>query len=191
MRRPAATLKARRGTNRRRPPAPLLPIDFTDILQSYLDRELRQCSKLPLAKPKPGEQRVPRMERIFVELRTTLPVDEATWFDRLGVADGQRDKVRTQLRRQAPAEDAALRRLASGREPDAERAWWAELHRLDDERFAPVAKTLGATRDQVRARPATRSRRWNTSTTCAAGRSGRTWSSWATRAAARVPGCAG
>lgn len=145
------------GLSRAAPSAPppatgaILPIDITDILQSYLDRELRQCSKLPLAKPKLGEQRVPRLERVFVELRTTLPVDEATWFDRLGVADGQRDKVRTQLQRHAPAEDAALRRLASGRQPDAERAWWAELHRLDDEKFAPVAQILGATRDQVRA----------------------------------------
>ena len=75
------------------------PITFDDVC-TYLARERRLCDELPLAKPKADARRIPRMQNVFVELRTTLPVDEATWFDRLGVAPGRQAEA-------APAAGAA------------------------------------------------------------------------------------
>ncbi|MFM7582564.1 MAG: hypothetical protein ACKO9F_07580, partial [Caldilinea sp.] len=54
------------------------PINFANVLRAYLESERRQCEKLPLDRPKPDAPRAPRMQRVFVELRTTLPVDTAT-----------------------------------------------------------------------------------------------------------------
>lgn len=131
---------------------PQPPINFVDVVRLYLERERRICDELPLAKPKADARRIPRMQRVFVELRTTLPVDEATWFDRLGVAPDKRAGLRSKLQREAGGETAEMRRM-SGAESrrEAEQAWFADLHRLDDEKLAPIAAALGATPAQVRA----------------------------------------
>jgi hypothetical protein len=131
---------------------PQPPISFADVVRLYLARERRICDELPLAKPKADARRIPRMQRVFVELRTTLPVDETTWFDRLGVAPDKRAALRRQLQRKAGGETAEMRRVGgAGPEREAEQAWFAELHRLDDEKLAPIAAALGATPAQVRA----------------------------------------
>ena len=97
------------------------------------------------------------MQQVFVEMRTALPVDETTWFDRLGVMEeNQREKVRQQFRRQEDdGADRSPRRQSSKRASDENRPWYAELHRLDDEKLAPVAKILGVTPAQIRSAKST------------------------------------
>lgn len=90
------------------------------------------------------------MQRVFVELRTTAPVDETTWFNRLNVAENDREKLRQQVQRQLGAK-TRQRWMRAELALGEERAWFAELHRLDDKKLIPVARLLNVTPDQVRA----------------------------------------
>lgn len=113
---------------------------------------------LPLAKPKADARRIPRMQRVFVELRTTLPVDETTWFDRLGVApQNKRAALRRQLQRKAGGETAEMRRVGgAGPEREADQVWFADLHRLDERRNWRRSPPRWAQRLPRYAPPATR-----------------------------------
>lgn len=128
-----------------------IPLNFDDVLCLYLARERRLCDELPLAKAKPDAQRIPRMQNVFVELRTTQDVDEAMWFDRLGVAPSKRKKLRQQLQEEAGIPRTMQRQAGGQNAPDeAGRAWFADWRHVGDEKLASLAKMVGVTTAQLR-----------------------------------------
>ncbi|MFZ2422942.1 MAG: hypothetical protein WA029_17555, partial [Anaerolineae bacterium] len=89
----------------------LHPLDLADLEKSYLRGVYADCSDVPLASgstpPDAGQNRRPRLQKIYVDLDTTAPPELDRVYARLGIGAGDRVKADAVLRkavRETPGE---------------------------------------------------------------------------------------
>ncbi len=147
-RRQAATLRA---IERRL--AQMARFDLDELERAYLTGLYSECNRLPLATADdPADMaraRQPRLQRVYVDLRTTENATLDAVLDRLGIGGAQRSRAKRLLAEALPGE-----RTGRGAAPAPE-PMLPELRRLDGRQLDDLAKRLEIDRARVQASLAT------------------------------------
>lgn len=131
------------------------PLDLEPLERSYLEGLYWECNDLRLIKDprsQPGPAAGPRLQRVYVEVRTTEPPTDDLVLKRLDVPAGQRPQTLQSLKRALAQKDAGasgVDPIRGGRNPRGEIA--ERLGSLDDKQMEAVARSLGAAPQAVRA----------------------------------------
>lgn len=131
------------------------PLSLEPLERNYLNGLYAECNDLRLirdARSQPGRSAGPRLQRVYVEVRTTQLPDIDLVFDRLGIAAGQRTRSQSALTRSLGEIelDDAIERGPGERGGRASRANLVErLRSLDDKQLKPLAEALARTPEML------------------------------------------
>jgi hypothetical protein len=135
------------------------PLSLEPLERNYLEGLYRECNELRLIKEprsRPGHAGGPRLQRVYVEVRTTAWPDDDLFCARLGIAPAQRERVQSALARLLAREGREPELPVPANEGHGRLATLAErLRNLDDKQMAAVVNSLNRQPAAVRAALAT------------------------------------
>jgi len=134
-------------------------LELSAIERNYLEGLYEECNILTIVKDErddPGRRHGPRLQRVYVEVRTTRSPGESVFLKRLGVAPAQGKRILTLLQRALRSERGDQ---SSRLSPDSSREQVAELieavQRADEQQLARVTASTNITEARLRAATAT------------------------------------